>query len=121
MHSLLDARRQEEHLAANQSAPILTLTMPGKTLLPVNIAGRRCTIAVELKPRESQVVRGDRQAAVCDANWRQLRNVQADAQPPELPSGKQTVQFRCTAAGESAPQVRVRFQTLGSPEPVEGN
>ncbi|MCY2990129.1 MAG: hypothetical protein NTY19_19985 [Planctomycetota bacterium] len=49
-----------------------------------------------------------------------LRSVQADAQPPELPSDKQTVLFRCTAAGASAPQVRVRFQTLGSLEPVGG-
>lgn len=80
------------------------------------VAGRQCTFAVELKPREYLVVRGDRQAAVCDANWRQLRNVQADAQPPQLPSGKQTVQFRCTAAAASVPQVHVRFQTLGSPE-----
>jgi hypothetical protein len=82
------------------------------------VAGRRCTFPVELKPQEYLVVRGDRQAAVCDANWKEVRRVQADAQPPELPSGKQTVRFRCTPAGDGVLQVRVRFQTLGSPEPV---
>jgi hypothetical protein len=82
------------------------------------VAGRRCTFAVELKPHEYLVVSGDRQAAVCDANWKELRRVRADAQPPELPSGKHVVRFHCMPAGDAALQVRARFQTLGSPEPA---
>jgi hypothetical protein len=79
------------------------------------IDGQRVTFAAEIKPRQYLVWDGSGKASVCDADWRQIAEVEPDG-AADMATGSQTIRFTCGAEG--IPDVTVRVKTVGEPEPV---
>jgi hypothetical protein len=82
------------------------------------VNGRQATFPVRLQPGEYLVAEGDGRGLVYDADWNLLRTTAANSAIPQLSNGRQTVRFRCEAAGGYTSPVQVRFKTLGPPQPV---
>jgi hypothetical protein len=96
---------------SDQESPETAVVNPS-----IEAGGRRVTFAVNLKPRQYLVYHGDRDAAVCDANWNKLSSVQVDAGPLKLAAGKQPVVFRCQVRGKKAPKLQIKWETRGQPD-----
>jgi len=79
----------------------------------LEIAGRRVTFPIELRAQQYLVSHGQREASVCDANWKELQKIAADAELPQLPTGKTEVGLRWTPLGDPPPQVQLRLQIRG--------
>jgi hypothetical protein len=84
----------------------------------LEIAGRRSTFPVELRPQQYLVCRGEQEASVCDANWKELRKTRADAELPPLSAGKTAIRLRFTVLGDPPPEVQLRFQVCGEYQAV---
>jgi hypothetical protein len=78
------------------------------------VGGRRVVFRVRLEPGEYLVCEGEPHATVCDANWNEIKPVDAEGRLPALASGTNTVVFSANP-GSLPARVQVRLKTKGRP------
>ncbi len=86
----------------------------------LSVGGREVSFRGEVAAGQYLVFAGGREATVCDANWRPVGALPADAEMPAVGAGETALSFTSVVTGAGAPRCEVTFRLQGPGEAVPG-